>query len=157
MMVIISDTSVISNLEQVELLQILHKLYKEVYIPPAVAREIATWHPKLLLETPWLRVISPRNIDLISNLELSLDRGESEAISLSLELEADLLLIDEKAGRRKAKELEINITGILGLLLIAKESSLIPLVMPVIEKLKVNTSFYVHDSLYQAIKDQSKE
>ena len=50
--------------------------------------------------------------------------GESEAISLSLELNADLLIIDDLAARKVAQELEIKITGVVGIRLTAKKLAL---------------------------------
>ena len=47
--------------------------------------------------------------------------GESEAISLSLELNADLLIIDDLAARKVAHELEIMVTGVIEILLLAKK------------------------------------
>jgi predicted nucleic acid-binding protein len=54
-----------------------------------------------------------------------LDEGEAEAIILAKELNADLLILDEKLGRDYAKKLNVRITGTLGVLLKAKEMGLI--------------------------------
>lgn len=55
---------------------------------------------------------------MISGLQTiyKLDKGESEAISLALELIADVWLIDERLGRREASRLGLSITGMLGVL-----------------------------------------
>jgi len=52
---------------------------------------------------------------------VQLDPGESEAIALALEINADLLLIDERRGRTEANRLDIRITGLLGVLVEAKQ------------------------------------
>ena len=64
-----------------------------------------------------------------------LDPGESEAIALAVEMRADFLLIDENLGRATALRLGLSITGLLGVLLVAKQQKLIPEVAPQIEAL----------------------
>ncbi|MBC8164922.1 MAG: DUF3368 domain-containing protein, partial [Bryobacteraceae bacterium] len=54
-----------------------------------------------------------------------LDRGEREALAVAIELKADLVLIDDAAGRREAKRLRIRITGTVGVLRLAAERGLI--------------------------------
>jgi predicted nucleic acid-binding protein len=54
-----------------------------------------------------------------------LDLGEREAIQLAGEQQADLLQIDERQGRRKAKLRGHRTTGSLGVLLSASELHLI--------------------------------
>jgi predicted nucleic acid-binding protein len=47
---------------------------------------------------------------------VTLDAGESEAIAMSLEWPAELLIIDESSGRAMARNLNIRSTGTLGVL-----------------------------------------
>ena len=65
-------------------------------------------------------------IKSINNYNLIMDYGESEAILLYQELNADLLLIDDKHARTIAESLNINCTGTLGILITAKENKIIP-------------------------------
>ena len=51
-----------------------------------------------------------------------LDAGESEAIAMSLEWPADLLIMDESSGLALARNLNIRITGTLDVLLKAKSN-----------------------------------
>ncbi len=54
-----------------------------------------------------------------------MDKGEAEVLILSKELNADLVIIDEIMGRRYAKQLDLTLTGTIGVLLRAKEEKLI--------------------------------
>ncbi len=53
---------------------------------------------------------------MVQTLNNTLDLGESEAIALALETAADILIIDEKRGRLKARELGIPTVGLIGII-----------------------------------------
>ena len=80
-----------------------------------------------------------------------LDPGESEAIALALEINADLLLIDECRGKTEANRLGIRITWLLGVLMEAKQRSLIPAVRPLMDNLIATSQFRVSQALYNQI------
>lgn len=54
------------------------------------------------------------NKALVQLLKQTLDGGKAEAISLALELQAEWMLLDERDGRKKAKALGVQVTGVLG-------------------------------------------
>lgn len=87
----------------------------------------------------------------------TLDPGEAEAIVLAIELKADALLIDEKKGRKIAQEHGIIITGLLGILVDAKEEKLLRNVKPVLDKLVFEIGFRISPGLYQDILKKIKE
>ena len=81
----------------------------------------------------------------------NLDRGEAEAIALALELGADELLIDERLGRREALRLRLSITGLLGVLLVAKRRGLVAMIRPVMDALMTQAGFRLSEQLYTVL------
>lgn len=141
-MIIISDTSPLSSLDLVGYLSILKDIYTNVVIPQAVANELANLTEediriKAIISLNWIQVKQAANLELVACLsnDYNLDLGEAEAIALALELKADELLIDERLGRREAVRLGLSITGVLGVLLIAKNRGLVSKVKPIMESL----------------------
>ncbi len=131
-MVIISDTSPMTALLLAGRGELLTLIFDRVVIPPAVETELLCAHETLPV---WLEVIVPKRIPS-TVLEAGLDAGETEAIALALELHPDTLLMDERLGRRLAQTHGLQVTGLLGLLVLAKNSGLISTVVPLIRELQ---------------------
>ena len=147
-MIVVSDTSPLSYAHQIGLLPILHSLYGEIVIPPAVEHELLAV-PELHSGLDWLllRIVPPRGTEQVEAFMDELDRGESEAIVLALELEADLLLIDERTGRDVARRMGIRRTGLIGVLLEAKHRGLITSVANSLDRLVAQTTFRLHPTV----------
>lgn len=86
-----------------------------------------------------------------------LDSGEAEAIALAIELKADYLLMDEIKGRQIAENFGIKVTGILGVLIKAKEEGLIAEVKPYLQKLVNEAGFWLNPKLIEKILEIVKE
>jgi predicted nucleic acid-binding protein len=80
-----------------------------------------------------------------------LDRGEAEAIALALELNADLLLIDERKGRVAASQLGIRVVGILGMLVEAKQRGFVSAIKPIVDDLIRQAGFWIRNDLYNRV------
>lgn len=161
-MIVVSDTSALSNLALVDHLWLLEAIYQTVIIPEVVASELAAAsNPTIssMLQLSWIQTQSLTNSQLADQLqqERGLDAGEANAIALALELQADDLLIDERLGRQEARRLGLSIIGILGILLIAKQRNLIPQVQPVMDALINQAGFRVSSQLYQRVLALSQE
>jgi predicted nucleic acid-binding protein len=106
-MIVVSDTSPLNYLVLIEAIDILPELFGQVHVPPAVMQELQ--HPRTpeavkdWAQSPpqWLSI---RAASVATSPDGRLDPGEAEAIALALELRAGAILIDEKRGRRAAKD-----------------------------------------------------
>ena len=161
-MIVVSDTSALCNLAVVDHLWLLEAIYQTVIIPDVVASELAQASNPVIpavLQLDWIQTQSVTNSQLADQLqqERGLDAGEANAIALALELQADDLLIDERLGRQEAVRLGLPIIGVLGILLVAKQKSLIAQVQPVIDALINQAGFRISPQLYQRILDLSQE
>jgi predicted nucleic acid-binding protein len=85
-----------------------------------------------------------------------LDKGEASAIALASEHENSLLFIDEIKGRKAAKEMGINVTGSLGVLVAAKKKGHIQAVKPLIEKIQ-KTNFRISEELIERVLENVNE
>jgi predicted nucleic acid-binding protein len=162
--IVISDTSAITNLAAIQHLSLLPQLYAQIIIPKAVYHELADINPPVpgtveVRSAPWLQVKSVVNRTVVEQLqnEASLDLGESEAIALAIELKAELLLIDERRGRAKANRLGLRITGLLGILVEAKHQNLVTAVKPLMDALIATSEFRISSALYNQILDMVDE
>jgi predicted nucleic acid-binding protein len=131
-MTVISDTTPIISLIKINRLDLLQKLFNEILIPQAVFRELTTNvafenEAKIVKESDFLKTSPIQNRKALEILQAAsgLDDGESEAIILADELKSDVLIIDERRGRKVAKNLGINITGTVGVLLQAYDEKMI--------------------------------
>jgi len=138
--IIISDTSCLIALSNIELLDILKELYDEIIITKEVQDEFGKKLPD------WIIRLEVKDKQKQSEIERNLDKGEASSIALALEIKNSTLIIDEIKGRRIAKSYNINIIGTIGILLIADKRGLIKDVLSVILKL-VNKGFRLSDDL----------
>jgi len=152
-MIIVSDTSPITNLLKIGRVSLLQQVFKEIIIPNGVYEElIKIPSQKSQIEnTKWIKKQDSKNKEFINDLLKILDRGESESIALARELKADYLLIDEKKGRKIANEHGITITGLLGVLRRAKLKGYLEKVKPILDRLREETGFRIHQNLYKEI------
>lgn len=147
-MIVVSDTTAITSLLQINQCDLLAKLYGEVVIPAAVRDELLAAHPNL---PEFLRVRTVRQQAEVQRLRADIDLGEAEAVILAKELTADLLLIDEAEGRRVALREGVNIIGLLGVLVQAKRTGLISSLRDTTAKLESIAEFRVADDVKEII------
>lgn len=154
-MIIVSDTTPISELTKVEYLDLLPQLFGKVVIPQGVFNELQIGqHPAAFIvqNLAWLEVVTVDNQQLVEELQKSfnLHNGESEAIALAEEIGASQLLIDEKAARKVAKARKLPIIGTMGILLLAKRRGLLDSVKDVLNEMQAKGT-RISVSLYEQV------
>lgn len=133
MRVVVSDTSPIRYLVLIGQSDLLRNLYSRILIPQAVHSELQKPHTpdevRAWVEgaAPWVEVIPADQSPSESVVTASLDAGERAAIALALDREADLLLMDERAGVEEARRLGLTAIGTVGILARGAERGFIDL------------------------------
>lgn len=159
MLKIVSNTTPIISLLKLDKLDLLQKLYKQIYIPRAVYLEIeagkSKGYYKDLSKIDWIKIIDIEDHNAVKYF-LDLDAGEAEAIVLATEIDADLIILDEKLGRFHARHAELKVTGTIGVLIKAKNNGLIDNLKPLLLDL-INKNIWISDILMQRILEQVGE
>jgi uncharacterized protein len=75
-------------------------------------------------------------------------RGEAESIALALELQAGLILLDEREGRHLAQRLGLRVIGVVGVLLDGKSRGALDAVRPLLDDLRQIAGFYLGEAVY---------
>lgn len=155
-MIVVADTSVVLNLCFLRLEPILPLLFGEVLTPPEVKWEFlhltGTDSRFAGLEFPQFIVLeAPLTMEYDWAKSPLLHMGEVAALSLALEVKADLVLMDEAEGRAAASALALKTMGLLGILLRARELSLIHPLAPLLDRLDREARFWMGPSLRAAV------
>ena len=152
-MKLVSNTGPIIALAKIGKLDLLKSLAEEAIIPPFVHKELfgKLGTEAVLIEEGlrhFIRVVPFTTTEKSTEAVLSeLDEGEREAIAIAFGLGKDvLLLMDDHAGRQAARKMGVPVTGLLGLLLLAKERGLVNRIGPLIEKLR-ETGYWLSDEI----------
>jgi predicted nucleic acid-binding protein len=117
-MIVVADTSPINYLILIEEIELLPKLFGRIIIPPAVTAELQNPGTpesvrKWLASSPeWLKIQTPAAVDQ----SIALGAGERETISLAKEINASLILMDDRKARKMAIDRGLNVAGTLNIL-----------------------------------------
>jgi len=163
--IVVSDTSPITNLVAIGQLDLLRQLYGSIVIPQAVYTEMAGAGKPVpgaveVKTLPWIQVqtvTDDQGAIALQTRQQNIDVGEAEAILLAVELKADLILMDERRGRALATHYGLNLIGLLGVLLQAKQNTLIPSVKILMDQLIEMANFRVSRQLYSMVLKAARE
>jgi len=136
----ISNTSPLLYLHRINRIDLLPRLFDEVFTVPAVVNELRQGKMKgysvpVAEQYGWLQVASPKQVPsewLVSDL----GRGELETMALALEHPEKVVILDDALARRIAKAAGLEVWGTLRILLEAKKRQMILQMSPVMDELK---------------------
>ncbi|MDQ3700866.1 MAG: DUF3368 domain-containing protein [Chloroflexota bacterium] len=159
-MAAVSDSSPLILYARIGRLTLLHEVFGEVAAPLAVRHEVAIARHGLpgaadVVAASWIRWLPATDQASVASLRKELGHGEAEAIALAVQLASELgepltLLLDDRAARRRARQLGLAVTGSGGVLVRAKEQRAIPSVQPVLDALR-EAGLYLSALTYRAI------
>jgi predicted nucleic acid-binding protein len=160
---IVSNTGPIIGLAKIGRLDLLRALTEEVRIPPFVHRELfgktgtesgdIEKALKDFISVVTVNISEPPTVAILNDL----DEGERQAIALASAIGKDvLLLMDDHAGRQAARKLGVSVTGLLGLVLLAKEKGLVNRVGPLIEELR-EAGYWLSDEVVEVARKLAGE
>jgi predicted nucleic acid-binding protein len=135
----VTNSTCLIGLERIQRLDILPQVFSPITIPPAVELEVG-------ISAPWLGVQALQNLAMVQALKMQVDDGEAEAIALTLEMQDVYVILDDLSARRIAQQLHLKVIGTVGMLLRAKQQSVIPSIKPIIEAL-TTANFRISDAI----------
>lgn len=157
------DSSVIIALSTLGYLNKLKPLFEEIIIAKAVYEEICSAGQGLVgdseleeaIKNHLIEIKEVKNQILVIALSDSLANGEAETIALALDEHADQIVLDDKAARRKAKALKLNVIGTLRVLRMMYDTKIISKIdlITALEKLE-ETGFRISKAIIDKVKDE---
>ena len=155
-MIVVSNTTPLIGLASIDRFDLLRQLFGEIQIAQAVYGEAVTAGREVggakeeVSTATWIRTTVVQDRLAVEVLLDELDLGEAETIVLAREVNADLVLMDEKKGRRKVSQLGLQKIGTLGILLKAKQVGLLTQIRPDIERLR-QEGFSISDTVVDIV------
>jgi len=154
-MIVVSDSGPLIHLSRIEKLDILKDFFEEIYIPEAVYRELTSSDKNLpgskkVKRLDWIKQEEIDDETAKQLLTNRLDEGESEAILLAKKIDAQILLIDDLAGRKTGRKYDIEVMGTLGVLEQAVKKNKIQNLKEELIKLR-EKGFWMDDDLFQKL------
>jgi predicted nucleic acid-binding protein len=152
--IVVSNASPLIALGAIGRLELLPQLFGEIFLPEAVLLEVQSVD---LRQARWVLPRKLTNDFLLRALEGELDRGESAAIAMAVELKADLLLMDEHRGRQAASRMGLTVLGVLGVLTEAKRRGFVEKVGSLLNDLQTKAGFRVSSALAERVLQEAGE
>ena len=145
------------HLSAIGRLALLRKFYERIAVPTAVWREVVEQggcragavEVEQARQEGWIKVVPCLDSWLLRLLKRDLDDGESEVIALAVEQKAMLVLLDETEARRTADLYGLSKTGIVGVLIRAKQERLIESLKTELDRLLNQGGFWIEERLYK--------
>lgn len=162
-MKVISNSSILIGLSSIAKLDLLHKRFPQgISIPEAVWQEVVETGQGLpgaeqVGSAEWIVRQQVQNKAFSLSLNTYLDQGEAEVIALGQEIDADILLLDEKSARNVAVRLNYTVLGTVGILIWAKRNALLFNLSHELDLLQQKGGFRISRDVYEYALQQAGE
>lgn len=161
MTAIVCNTGPLIALAGIQRLDIIRNLYESIYLPEAVHDEILHGgrHFRGLeayRKVDWIKIskLQQPGDPLLSTV---LDNGEASVIQLAREIGVHKILMDERKGRRVARDVYgLHVMGTARLLIDAKEALIISNVKELLQQMR-DAGYWIHDKIMEAAIKAAKE
>ena len=155
-MKVVSNASPLIALASIGKLELLRGLYGKVLVPQAVWHEVVVRGKGLpgaaeVENAIWIERRKVADVRLAYALKQGLGAGEAEAIVLAIEVQADLLLMDDKMARETARYFGLKPLGVVGILIEAKHRGKISRIKPYLDELRIKSGFRIGGELYSRV------
>ena len=160
-MIVVSDSTILIGLLKIGELDLLDKIFRKIYIPEEVFRELVVKGKgkpgsEDIKRVDWIESKAVKDKIQVALLQGNLDKGEAEVLVLAKELKANLVLVDEEKARKSAIIAGYEIMGLLGFLVLAKSLDLIGEVRPLIDELEAK-KFRISKKLIEETLKKARE
>ena len=155
---VVSDTSPLLNLSLIHRLDLLEAQFGSITVPEAVWEELTAGEDGLdalrsLRTRGVVSTVAVERSPLYVELRRKLDPGETAALTYAIESGADLLLLDERDARQIARRHDLQITGVIGVLLRAARNGQIDLELE-LDRLR-DCGFWISEDLYRDVLNET--
>jgi len=142
--IVFSNTTPFIALASTGQLELLPRLFNAIHVADAVIEECAEGGRIAVPDLRSLSWVVPAGemSGSIQPLLMELDGGEKQTIALAIDRRADLVIMDERLGRRVAEYVGLKVTGTLGVLAKAKSVGLIPSFRAAADALRSEGMYY---------------
>lgn len=148
---VVANTSPLLNLALVDRLELLETQFSSVRVPEQVWDELMEGNEGVeelerRKDGGMFEIVPVEETDVFREFRRELDLGESAAIAHAIEIDADLILLDEREARATAKRHGLNRTGVVGILLRAASDGQVDL-RTELDALR-EAGFWINDNLF---------
>jgi len=154
--IVIADAGPLIHLSLLGRIDLLPAIYGRILITDLVYEEVVQAGEGLagaseVRNASWIDIVPHQpEADLFRLLRAQLDPGESAALWLGMERQADWILSDDRQARLAAERLGFQVRGTLGVLAEAKRRSLIPELAPLLRRLQ-GQGVWLSERLIQSV------
>ena len=155
---LVSNTGPLIALSMIGRMNLLPELFNHVIIPSEVYSELiaSPFEVRRIVKPSWLEVKmtqAPTDFLLLSVL----DKGEAAVIQLARQISADTVFIDERKGRKVARDVyNLAVIGTAGVLVQARKMGLIDSVRELLGELQ-QKGYWIHDNIIEAAVHEAGE